>query len=418
MGILKSIKKVATKIIVAAMIGLSTVFTPVVAQAIVEPPQIEYQYEVYRGKVYEGQEIEIIVEDDKDTKEDNKESTFGTIKRWITHPIESADSKIDNIKKGITEDFKTYSEETKQQLEERLDSIINLIQARWLKACISTMGSMFEFIMNTIVVIPTELITNEAIRGLYFKLLVVSVGLMAIFTLYNCLVSMFDDNNYIGFYYMITRLFKSIFCMLATAVYMPLFMMWINELSSGIISLAVKQLEMNMFMDSFYDPGLISISGTFGIMVMCFMITVFLFQVFFHTCCRYWEMCKVFCTAPLALAMSVVPSQDYIYISWKNKLKHIFFIQVLYALHMAVFITIMSVKFDSKIISVMLFIGGIWDLTKIPTSLDDIFRANTVNKTKRFGREILTAMVGKRVPFAKPTKAKPTASDATTLTKK
>lgn len=414
MGVLKSITKVATKVIVATMIGFSTIFTPVVTQAIVEPPKIECQYEVYRGKVYEGQEIEIIVEDEADTKE----STFGAIKRWITHPIESTDKKINDIKEEITDDFKTYSDETKELIENKIDGLIDTLQAKWISECIKTMTGMFQFIMNSIIILPTELITNDAIRSLYFKLLVVSVGLMAVFTVYNCLISIVDENNYMGFAHNVTKLFKAILFMLCSVVYLPLFTLWINELSSGILSLAIKQVEMNILVDYFNNPGLISISGTFGMMIMCFMVTVFLFQVFFHTCCRYWEMCKVFCTAPLVLAMSVVPSQDYIYISWKNKLKHIFFIQVLYALHLSVFITLMSVKFDSNMLNVMVFIGGVWDLTKIPNSLDDIFRSNSVNKTKMLIKEVATALIGKKVPLAKAaTKATGPISKSTRLTK-
>jgi hypothetical protein len=166
----------------------------------------------------------------------------------------------------------------------------------------------------------------------------------------------------------------------------------------------MKQVEMNILFDEMRNGYLVSISGVLGATIISIMMVIFLFQVFLHTCCRYWELCKVFCTAPLAYAMSVVPSQDFIYISWKNKFKHIMFIQVLYSLHLAIFVAVMSVHFESKVLSVMLFIGGIWDLTKLPTGLDDIFRSNSANKTIGFGKHLLSSLVAKKVPVAKAAK--------------
>lgn len=398
MGILKWIKGAVSKVIIASTIGIATIFSPVTTQAITQPPVIEMQYEVYDGKVYDGEQIKIVVEDKEDEK---KESTMGSIKRWVTHPIESTDKKINEIKKGLTDDFKTYGEETKKELEDTMSGAFATLQAKWVNLCIKTMTDMFNFLMQSIIIIPTDLVTNDSLRDLYFKFLVVSMGLTAIFAVYNCLMSMVDESNYIGLSFMMGKIFKAILFMFGSAIYFPLFITWINQLSSGILSLAMKQVEMNIFFNEMQNGALVSISGALGASILSIVMTAFLFQIFLHTCCRYWEVCKVFCIAPLAFAMSIIPSQAHIYISWKNKFKHILFLQVLYSLHLAIFVTVMSVHFDSKILSIMLFAGGIWDLSKLPTGLEDILRTNSPSspsKATGFGKQVISSLLIKKMP--------------------
>ena len=425
MSILKKIKNTlkstATKVVVASMIGISTIFgmAPTAHAKIVEPPRIEmHEEQVYKGKVYDGKPIEIVVVDSEEDipvearenrtqktvseSKEKEESTWDTVKGWLKdHPIKEADKKMNEIKQRVNEEMNEYNNKTKQIIEDTIDNKISSYKAEVLKDIIETISTMFEFVVNSLIILPIDLVTNQALRSLYFKLLVVSISLIAVFALYNCLVSMFDDSNYIGFSFMVGRVFKAIFFMMSSTIYIPVLVMFTNRMAEGILSLTMEQVQMNIFIDMIKNGSLISISGTVGAIIMSIMILVFLFQIFLHTCCRYWEICKIFAMAPLAFAMSVIPSEDHIYISWRNKLKHILFVQILYALHISIFVAIMSVPFDSAIISLMIFIGGIWDLTKLPTGLNDLFRSDSANKTLGFGKHLVSSLVAKKIPVAK-----------------
>lgn len=413
MSILRKIQKVlcgkVAKAVLATMIGVATVFGTIHTSTqamIIEPPRIEMSY----TREYDGNEIEVVVVDSEDDIPEearknhtqivtapSKDSVWDKVKGWVRHPIKSVDDKLSDVKKDIREDFKNYSDETRKAIEDNINARVEKGKSDMFESMVESVSQMFQFVIQGIIILPVDLVTNESLRNLYFKLLVIAVSLTAVFAVYNCLLAIVDEENYIGFSFMIGNIFKSILLMMSSVIYIPLLVLLTNRLAQGILSLVMEQVEMNVFLRMVMGNTLFSIAGFVGSIIVSAMLLLFLLLIFLHTCSRYWEICKIFAMAPLAYALSIVPSESHIYISWKNKLKHILFIQILYALHITVFMTILSVPNFSPTIKLMLFIGGIWDLTKLPTGLDDIFRSNQ-NKTMGVGKQIITSLVAKKIP--------------------
>lgn len=300
---------------------------------------------------------------------------------------------------GVLGSWETFVN-TWQRIGETIVAIIDFFKnfnENVAQLSIDFLAHMYELIAKIVLQTPTLIFDNPYLKDANFSFAWISVIVVSLLTMIESIKKMFRQKN---------TDFKKIMQRYAIAVTASGFAPFLfekifsllNLLSQSILKIGSLGIQPSNIGDYMQFTGLNTIILIlFDLAVLAMMIPVFL-----QNGRRWFDILSLSMITPLALSAWVFDDYKHLFSTWKNSLKRLASVQLIYAVFLAIMtIFIFGTRYitsgDGLIIKMLIIVGGLWRMLNPPSIVssadngtDIIGMGKDIKKTYNKAKKTLT----------------------------